>query len=171
MTGAARTLIASIVVLGAAASLGAQVRITDPVSACPVTAPDMAFVPPDPYPPAAPRGSFWYGNAGLWTMLQNEGRWSGLWRNEDGFRQKVFWWHPGFDGRVEQRPALRVVARRLDRDAPLYEVVGATNAHNDGFGGNGWTMLTGVDVPSEGCWEFMAEYRGHALSFVVAVGP
>jgi hypothetical protein len=31
-------------------------------------------------------------------------------------------------------------------------------------------MLTGVRVPSEGCWEFMADYKGHSVSFVVAVG-
>ena len=169
MTGAARTLLASIVVLGATASIGAQARVTEPVTACPVTAPDMAFVPPVPYPATATQGRFWYGNAGLWTTLSNDGRWSGV-RDEHGIFDKVFWWHPGFDGRVEQRPALRVVARRLDHLAPLYEVDGATNAHNDGFGGNGWTMLTGVSVPSEGCWEFMADYKGHSVSFVVAVG-
>jgi hypothetical protein len=169
MTGAARTLVASIVVLGATASVGAQAGVTELVSACPVTSPDMAFVPPAPYPAAAPRGRFWFGNAGLFTTLSNDGHWSGL-RGEHGISDKVFWWHPGFDGRVEQRPALRVVARRLDRFAPLYEVVGATNAHDDGFGGNGWAMLTGVSVPSEGCWEFMADYKGHSVSFVVTVG-
>jgi hypothetical protein len=169
MTGAARTLVASIIVLGATASVGAQAGVTELVSACPVTSPDMAFVPPAPYPAAAPRGRFWFGNAGLFTTLSNDGHWSGL-RGEHGISDKVFWWHPGFDGRVEQRPALRVVARRLDRFAPLYEVVGATNAHDDGFGGNGWAMLTGVSVPSAGCWEFMADYKGHSVSFVVTVG-
>ena len=69
MTGAARTLLASLVVLGATASIGAQARVTEPVSACPVTLPDMAFVPPAPYPATADRGRFWYGNAGLWTTL------------------------------------------------------------------------------------------------------
>jgi hypothetical protein len=136
MTGAARTLMASIVVLSATASIGAQARVTEPTSACPATSPDMAFVPPAPYPAVATQGRFWYGNAGLWTTLSNDGHWSGV-RNEHGIFDKVFWWHPGFDGRGEQRPALRVVARRLDRLAPLYEVVGATNAHNEGFGGNG----------------------------------
>ena len=169
MTGAARTLLASLVVLGATTSIGAQARVTEPVSACPVTLPDMAFVPPAPYPATADRGRFWYGNAGLWTTLSNDGHWSGV-RNEHGIFDKVFWWHPGFDGRVEQRPAVRVVARRLDRLAPLYEVVGATNAHNDGFGGNGWTILSGVSIPSDGCWEVMADYKGHSVSFVVAAG-
>ena len=42
------------------------------------------------------------------------GTWAGLPRNERGFRQKVFWWHPGFDGRVEGRPDLKVTGRRLD---------------------------------------------------------
>jgi hypothetical protein len=160
MTGAARTLLASLVVLGATASVGAQTG-TAPPGACPVTSPDMAFVPPAPYPATADRGRFWYGNAGLWTTLSNDGHWSGL---------KVVWWHPGFDGRVEQRPALRVVALRLDRLAPLYEVIGATNAHNEGFGGNGWAIMSGVSLPSEGCWELMADYKGHSVSFVVAAG-
>lgn len=89
---------------------------------------------------------------------------------EHGIGDKVFWWHPGSDGRIEPSPALRVVAHRLDRYAP-HEAVGATNAHNEGFGGNGWTILTGVSLPSAGCWEFMADYKGHAVSFVVNVGP
>lgn len=169
MTGAARTVLASLVMLCATALIGAQAGGTEPVGTCPVTSPDMALVSPAPYPPAAARARFWYGNAGLWTTLSNDGRWSGL-RGEHGISDKVFWWHPGFDGRFEPHPELRVVSRRLDRLAPFVEVVGATNAHHDGFGGNGWTMLTGVTVPSEGCWEFMAAYKGHSVSFVVTVG-
>jgi hypothetical protein len=30
-------------------------------------------------------------------------------------------------------------------------------------------MLTGVDVPTPGCWEIMGDYKGQKLSFVVWV--
>ena len=32
---------------------------------------------------------------------------------------------------------------------------------------NGWTMLTGIDFPSPGCWEITGEYLGQILTFVV----
>jgi hypothetical protein len=32
-------------------------------------------------------------------------------------------------------------------------------------------MITGVDVPTLGCWEITGRYRSHELSFVVSVTP
>jgi hypothetical protein len=99
-------------------------------------------------------------------MLQPDGTWAGLSRNRDGYRQKVFWWYPGFDGRLEARPDLKVFGRRLDgRESFVSEP--ATNAHHPDFGG--WTILTGIDVPTPGCWELTGTYRGHAVTFVVFV--
>lgn len=49
---------------------------------CQVTAvPDRPFMALAPYPSNAPYSNFWHGHDGLWTMLQNDGRWAGLPRN------------------------------------------------------------------------------------------
>ncbi len=135
-------------------------------STCDVTVqPTPAFFAPPPYPQSAPGfGSFWYGNDALWTILGDDGAWPALPRNAEGFRQKVFWWSRGFDGRSEARPNLTVVGRRLD-GLESFTAGPATNARHDDFGG--WTILTGVDVPTAGCWELTGRYRGHSLSFVV----
>ena len=98
-------------------------------------------------------------------MLGADGTWAGLPRNDRGFRQKVFWWYPGFDGRVEAQPDLNVTGRRLDGPESFVHAVPATNAHHVDFGG--WTILTGIDVPTPGCWELTGTYRGQTVSFVV----
>jgi hypothetical protein len=133
---------------------------------CPITTADSPrFSPPAPYPATAPVGTFWYGTESLWTMLPVEGTWQGLPHNANGFRQKVFWWHPGFDGRTEQKPELTVIGRRLDGTGSFRRLPPATNASNAGFGG--WTILTGLDVPTTGCWELTGSYRDNTLTFVV----
>ena len=43
---------------------------------CPVTTQSQPpFVPPAPYAPIAPPGSFWYGTKTLWTWLRTESTW------------------------------------------------------------------------------------------------
>jgi hypothetical protein len=134
---------------------------------CPVTtAPQPQFTTPAPYPVKAPYSSFWYGDERFWTMLGGDGTWAGLPRNERGYRQKVFWWYPGFNGRLEARPDLKVVGRRLDGPESFVSQP-ATNAHHADFGG--WTILSGIDVPTTGCWELTGTYRGQTLTFVVWV--
>jgi hypothetical protein len=95
-------------------------------------------------------------------MLPIDATWQGL-------RQKVFWWHPGFDGRIEQRPKLTVAGRRLDGAGSFVRPPPATNASNAGFGG--WTILTGIDLPTIGCWELTGSYRGSVVRFIVSVAP
>jgi hypothetical protein len=137
--------------------------------ACPVTTrPDPAFVPPRPYPASPTHGSYWYGTPELWTLL---GRtvWQShsLPHNGNGYRQKIFWWRPGFNGKTEPVPALSVTGRRLDGPGAFVNPLPATNASSPDFGG--WAMLTGVDIPAPGCWELTGEYHGRSLSFVVLV--
>jgi hypothetical protein len=135
---------------------------------CPVTtAPNPPFIAPAPYPANAPYRAFWYGQDKLWTSLPADGRWHSLPRNADGLRQKVFWWYPGFDGAKEPRPALTVTAKQLDGPAFYVHERRATNAHHPDFGG--WTILTGIDVPNPGCWEFSGHYREQRITFVVKV--
>ena len=151
----------------------AQVSSALVPASCPVTLPpDPGFTPPSPYPPQAPYSAFWYGTEGLWTMLNPNGTWHGIPPAQGyrrGYRDKVFWWRTGFDGRTEPRPELTVVGRRLDADASTFTESCATNAHHPDFGG--WAMLTGIDIATTGCWELTGRYRNETLTFVVWVVP
>ena len=140
-------------------------------SSCPATvAGEPRFQPPPPYPASAPfPDAFWYGTESLWTMLPANGQWRGLPRGDHGYRQKVFVWRPGYDGRSEQWPQLTVTGRRLDGSEGTPVAEEATNAHHRDFGG--WAMLTAVEIPAHGCWELTARYGGSSLTFVVSVVP
>jgi hypothetical protein len=171
-----RTLLAlALVAVGIdGASLGAPVvagaSFASQVGNCPIaTASIPPFSPPAPYPVSAPAGMFWHGNDDLWTRLPIDGSWRGLPVNGSGFRQKVFWWHPGFDGGAESRPEMTVTGRRLDGAGSFVRPAPATNASHADFGG--WTILTLIDVPTTGCWELAGSYRGNTVSFVVSVTP
>ena len=136
-------------------------------ASCPVTAtPQRPFSVPAPYPAEAPYSGFWHGNERFWTLLQPDGTWARLPRNEAGYRQKVFWWYPGFDQR-EARPDLKVFGRRLDGPESFVHPRPATGACHADFGG--CTILTGIDLPSTGCWELTGTYRGQSVTFVVLV--
>jgi len=140
-------------------------------ASCPVTLPaDVPFTPPSPYPARAPYDRFWHGTEGLWTMLRDDGTWRGVPPDQGyrrGYRDKVFWWRPGYSPRTEPRPNLVVRGRRLDGDAPPIGLCSATNAYHRDFGG--WTMLVAVDLPTEGCWELSARYGDESVTFVVWV--
>jgi hypothetical protein len=136
-------------------------------STCPVTKPtDRPFVPPAPYPS---EGTFWIGNEQLWTDITADGIWNGLphYTAEDSrFRQKLFWWHEGYDWRNENPPELKVTGTRLDAPAPLIETDEHANA--------GWTndrvhpfMGVGIFIPTVGCWKIKGDYKGEELSYVV----
>jgi len=139
---------------------------------CPVTKPSlMAFIPPSPYPTELPADSFWFGNEKLWTSLLMDGTWNSLPHYEptdSAFRNKLFWWHEGYDWRTENPPNLSVTGKRLDASArPL-----ATDEHAYA----GWTndshhpfMVAGIFVPTPGCWQITGDYKGDRLTFVVLV--
>ena len=137
---------------------------------CPITQPpSIEFVPPAPYPTKISPDGFWLGSEKLWTSLRKDGLWRGYWVTEDGverkiYRDKVFWWRKGYDWRTENPPQLKVSGRRLDAPAAPFNVEQATNA----FMRNP-AMLTGVDIPSVGCWEVTGDYKGDKLIFVVWV--
>jgi hypothetical protein len=145
-----------------------------PPTTCTITQPPSEpFVPPAPYPTKHPTGSFWLGSERLWTMRNIEGLWYGL-RTVDpdsGFtheiyRDKVFWWRKGYDWRTENPPELKVTGKRLDAPAPPLYADGA-NAANIKIP----SMVTGVDIPTVGCWEITGNYKGDKLTFVVWVVP
>lgn len=139
-----------------------------PPDDCPITQPpDPPFTPPEPYPAVAPYGEFWYGSDTLWALLQPDGRWYALPRDEKGYGQKVLWFREGYDMTTEQKPLITVSGRRLDGDG-AFEQSGATNGHHPDVG---MFMLTGVTVPAAGCWEITGHYGESSLSFVVWVAP
>ena len=137
-----------------------------PPPSCPVTRPPQSpFIPPTPYPSMVPPlygDQFWYGTPALWTWLPADGTWHTL-------RDKSFWWRQGFDGSVEQQPALTLAGRRLDGQAPPFVAPApATNGFRTDLGA---FMLTMVDLPTPGCWEITGRYPGAELRFVVWVAP
>ncbi|HUF39047.1 MAG TPA: hypothetical protein VMN57_11030 [Anaerolineales bacterium] len=148
-----------------AAASGSENLGKGPVStgqaACPVTQPPAEpFVPPKPWPETYPyAGRVWYGSAGLWTALPEDGEWRQLL-----YGDKFWWWSEEFDVEEDSTPNLVISARRLDGKAPEVLTDEATNGYHDSFN---WAMLMGLTVETPGCWEITGEYAGHTLSIVV----
>ena len=120
--------------------------------------PNPPFVPPEPYlQQTQVNGMFWYGTDALWTDLIINGRWEmrNNVANGKGYTTKLTFWSRDFDGRKELEPKLIVTGKRLDGDAPSVAVA---------------AMMIGIDIPTAGCWELTAHYKGHALTFIVSVG-
>lgn len=141
----------------------------DPPADCPLTVPpDPAFTPPSPYSELGVEGAFWLGSDSLWTAIPQNGIWSGLPHNREGYTQKVFWWREGYVWNEEPKPELIVTGERLDASAPLLAVSKATNAYASDIGS---AMLVGVDFPTPGCWKIIGQYKQSELSFVVWIAP
>lgn len=103
-------------------------------------------------------------------MLGRDATWYALPQDKNGYSQKVFWWSQSFDTKVDPFPAFKVILERLDTDAssaPIVVAEQATNASAD----FGTAMLTGIEIPSLGCWKVTGQYSGAELSFVVWVAP
>jgi len=141
----------------------------DPPASCPITVPqDPPFVPPAPYDSLGFEGEFWYGSDSLWTAVRENGIWEALPHNPEGYTQKVFWWRDGYVWNKEPQPALTVTGERLDAPAPPLHASEATNASASDIGS---AMLTGVDMPTLGCWKITGKYGEVELSFIVWVAP
>jgi len=141
-----------------------------PPKDCPVTtSANVSFKAPEPFSSIAPwKGIFWYGSEHLWTALNTDGVWSKLPENPDGYTQKIMWWSSLYSLKDELEPALVVTGKRLNGEAPALRFYGATNAMADDIGE---AMLTGVEIPTLGCWEITGQYKESEISFVVWVGP
>jgi hypothetical protein len=145
-----------------------------PPATCPITQPpSQPFIPASPYPTEHSADGFWLGSEKLWTMRRKDGIWRGYWvvDAESGIRHeiyydKVFWWRKGYDWRTENPPELKVTGKRLDSPAPLFYVNHANPAYIKIP-----AMVTGVDIPTVGCWEITGDYKGDELKFVVWVVP
>jgi hypothetical protein len=140
----------------------------DQREACPTTRPpDPPFVPPPPYPTDMGSGTFWYGSESLWTTLEL----GGTWKCTSRCVERLMYWRRGYNWRTEPEPQLTVTARRLDRKVPSVTFHGGTNFFVLGQYGRTAAMMSGIDIPTAGCWEVTARYRGDTLSFIVSVEP
>lgn len=143
-------------------------EITDAKS-CPTTQPQSPqFVPPKPYPETDPGGGFWYGTAKLWTDLQPDGLWYGLPKSDAGYSNKLALWREGYSQVEEPQPEITLSAQQLDGEAKVEPFVHGTNAYHPDYG---QFMMTGIELPTLGCWEITAEYKEATLSFVIWVAP
>jgi hypothetical protein len=142
----------------------------DPPSDCPLTVPqEPPFAAPAPYSPSSSFDwDFWYGSHSLWTAVPQNGVWSALPHNPEGYTQKIFWWSNLFSLKDELEPELVVTGERLDSAAPPLKASKATNASAADIGS---AMLVGVDFPTAGCWKITGQYKKTELSFVVWVAP
>lgn len=145
-------------------------RPDTPPDTCPVTRPPAEpFIPPEPYSPAYPYdGYVWYGTPDLWTDLPVDGVWSRLPYTEGkGYTQKIVFWNESYDWQTEQQPEFTLTGQRLDGDASSFQTDHATNGYHPDVGA---FILTGVEIPTLGCWELTGRYKGTELTFVVWVG-
>lgn len=143
-----------------------------PADSCPTTkAPAPVFVPPAPYNSSPLSGGFLLGSAPLWTFVNiydfsqshPEGR---------PYAFKLVYWHPGLNWHhTDEADALNVVARRLD--APSAPVVFAQRSnmvgHFSAEAPDEVAIMTGLDLPSGGCWEIAADFRGERLNYVISL--
>jgi hypothetical protein len=144
-------------------------------ASCPVTVrPAKPFTPPSQYELEDDVNGFWLGTEKLWTVLRTSGIWEwaphppGHENEVQPLTEKTFWGSVDFNWRTEWPVKLRVTGRRLDGSAPPLLTMRSTNAFVDGPAP---AMLSGVFVPTPGCWEITGEYRGEKLSYVVWVRP
>jgi hypothetical protein len=166
----------------AASTANAQQTMAEPArvepipNSCPVAhRPATPFIPSPPFREAAAQLAppiFLIGSDKLFTSISDPMVWE--WRPHPPGHEhevqpltaKVFWFRVGYDYRTEPQPDLKVTGRRLDGPAPaLVTFDHATNAIMGSMG----SMLTGVYVPTPGCWEITGDYKGDKLSFVVWV--
>jgi hypothetical protein len=131
--------------------------------------PNPPFVPPITYPSGGlAAGMFWYGTDALWTSLSFDGKWKAA-KDGKAFEKLVFW-RRGFDWRKEIEPELIVTGKRLDGEAPSIAVAHASAVFvTDKPGYMPPGMMTGIDIPTVGCWEITAHYGGHTLTFIISV--
>lgn len=140
--------------------------------ACRVTKPDpsAAFVPPEPYSKPPSEDVFWFGSDRLWTALPASGSWVGLGHytpDDPTFRQKLFFYRRGYRARRELEPKITITGKRLDADAPPL----LSDRANNGWRGDREFMVTGINIPTLGCWQITAHYGNEELSFVISVVP
>lgn len=91
-----------------------------------------------------------FGSAALWTLVYPG------WHVHSGGKLPFF--REGYDRMNGGRPRLTFAARRLDGEEALVWSDLAGGGFTEGKGLAGMFMVTGIDIPSSGCWEINAHY-------------
>jgi hypothetical protein len=132
--------------------------------ACPRTIVSAAGGSSSTASPGAPLADSdqWYGSQAFAVHLPGDGVWS---TTAPGalIAVKLIWRGVGFRPGMESN--LDVSVKPLNGAPATAVVLGTTNARVESLGG--WTMLTGIDFPTAGCWEITGRYLGQELRFVV----
>jgi hypothetical protein len=142
---------------------------------CPVTkAPAPAFVPPAPYNSSPLSGGFLLGSESLWTFVNTDDLRPDHPSRPEGppYAFKLVYWHPGLNWHhTDEVHDLTVVARRLDAlSAPIVFTHRASMVgHLSAEAPDEVAMMTGLDLPSGGCWEIAANFKSEHLSYVISL--
>ena len=133
-----------------------------PEQACPVTiGVSELFAPPFP---GAPTRRGWYGSETLAVQLPADGKWPTT-RPGSLIAIKLFWWSVNYKAGSERDLEVTVESVFDSSPSSVPRVTAPTSAHADDLGG--WTMLTGIDFPTAGCWRVSGQYQGQKLEFVM----
>jgi hypothetical protein len=108
-----------------------------------------------------PQSNTWFGSEALAVLLPEDGIWPTT-KEGHSIAVKLFWYSAGFKPGMERDFVGRI--DRLDDGPNDAEISRPTNA---GLGNDVWTILTGIDFKSVGCWRITGEYQGQTLQFVV----
>jgi hypothetical protein len=165
------SLLISVVAFPAMGQRNSPARRPVAPPSCPVTRPPaVLFTPPGEHMMGKNDNSFWLGTEKLWRALPSSGEvwgWAPRGPGEPNLTAKIFWGSVDFDYHRKEDYGLKVAGRRLDGDAPPLMVDKVTNALFVPHA----AMLTGVYMPTPGCWEITGDYKGQKLSFVVWLYP
>jgi hypothetical protein len=82
------------------------------------------------------------------------------------YSQKIQWWRKSYEWRTDMPSKLKVTGERIDSPAP--PLTSQSNA--SGTTGHSFIM-SGLNIPTRGCWQKTANYAGDKLTFVVWVAP
>jgi len=151
---------------------------------CSITRPpNPPFVPPKACKCTTGPNSFWYGSGKLWTLLGASGVW-GWAQHHPGYADdplltaKIPWWTSDLSGlnwssspwkgSAAIAKAFKMSGKRLDGDAAPIEISGGSASYTADWGP---FLMTGVFLPTPGCWEITGEYLGDKVSFVVWSAP
>jgi hypothetical protein len=93
--------------------------------------------------------------------LPASGTWAQLARGE-----KFWLWSKEFDVHEDETPDFTVEVEHLDARAPAFRSGETTNGYHESWH---WAMLTHVELPTSGCWQFEVMYKDHQLEFIVQV--
>ena len=108
-----------------------------------------------------PQADTWFGSEALAVLLPEDGIWPTTVQGHL-IAVKLFWYSAGFQPGMERDFIGRI--ERLDEGPNDAEISRPTNA---GLANDVWTILTGIDFKSAGCWRITGEYQGQSLEFTV----